>query len=282
MLYVNLYGGIGNQMFQYALVRSISVINKIDFRLDTSSFNNDILRKNSLLHFNIEENIFEDNKEIKHPNNKITEKLYYLFDKYGFPVNDFIKEKEEYVFCSDILNYKKGHLDGYWQSYKYFENIRVELLHDFKLKIGFNSDNKKIFNDIETSNSVSVHIRRGDYLKYNKYNTFGMEYYETAFELIDMKIENPKYFVFSDDISWAKDNLKLNNVVFVDVNSGDEGYNDLILMSNCKHNIIANSSFSWWGAWLNNNLNKFVVTPKKWINGYENFNDLIPETWISL
>ena len=129
----------------------------------------------------------------------------------------------------------------------------------------------EILNEIENSNSISIHIRRGDYMSPENYNMYGCiatpTYYKKAIKVIEEKVENPTFFVFSNDMDWVKKNIQINSRVFyIDINSGNGSYKDMQLMSNCKHNIIANSSFSWWGAWLNENKNKIVIAPKKWIN----------------
>lgn len=146
-------------------------------------------------------------------------------------------------------------------------------------------ENKIISDEIRKTNSVSLHIRRGDYITSKITNKFHgtccLGYYKKAMKLINKKVKNPKYFVFSDDIYWVKKNLEIKNAFYVDDNVGDKSYIDMQLMSMCKHNIIANSSFSWWAAWLNNNPNKIVIAPKKWFNdpGMDT-TDLISEEWI--
>jgi len=140
---------------------------------------------------------------------------------------------------------------------------------------------------IKEKNSVSLHIRRGDYLTMQKaIDTIGvcpLDYYDKAIREITRKIKNPTFFIFSDDINWVKENLKTNSPTIFVSGGKLKDYEELILMSKCKHNIIANSSFSWWGAWLNNNPNKIVIAPKKWFKDTsKNTRDLIPESWLKL
>ena len=154
---------------------------------------------------------------------------------------------------------------------KYFEGIENDIKKDFRFKNQLDNKNLEILNEIENSNSISIHIRRGDYMSPENYNMYGCiatpTYYKKAIKVIEEKVENPTFFVFSNDMDWVKKNIQINSRVFyIDINSGNGSYKDMQLMSNCKHNIIANSSFSWWGAWLNENKNKIVIAPKKWIN----------------
>ena len=138
---------------------------------------------------------------------------------------------------------------------------------------------------ISQTNSVSLHIRRGDYVSNQKTNqthgTCDLDYYQRCITEIEKEVENPYFFVFSDEIEWVKENLKINHPAeYVDQNTGDKSYEDMRLMSQCKHNVIANSSFSWWGAWLNSYPDKIVFAPKRWFaSDKHNTKDLIPEGW---
>lgn len=140
--------------------------------------------------------------------------------------------------------------------------------------------------EIKNSNSVSLHIRRGDYVALSKskkgHALCPISYYKKAIENIAQKIHNPRFFIFSDDIQWVKENLAIKyNAEYIDFNR-DYPERDIILMKHCKHNIIANSSFSWWGAWLNENPNKIVIAPKRWMNNLESSDDLIEPNWIKI
>ena len=147
--------------------------------------------------------------------------------------------------------------------------------------------NKEVLEKIKSTEAVAVHFRRGDYTKKrvaDKYGSCSVEYYKNAVEYIAEKYPNPEIFFFSDDIEWVKENLKFPyNCSYVANNTGDKSFEDLRLMSCCKHNVIANSSFSWWGAWLNNNKDKIVVAPKKWLQD-SSFaqDDIVPKAWIRL
>ena len=201
--------------------------------------------------------------------------------------NSFVVEPH-YLYWPG-LNEVKGsaYLLGYWQSEKYFADYSDEIREDFTFKSPLSERNSDLANQISSVNSVSVHVRRGDYVTNAKNAFIGvcpLSYYEQATELIKSRVESPVFFVFSDDMDWVKSNLKLDvKTVMVNHNSGSESYNDMRLMSMSKHHIIANSSFSWWGAWLNPNPEKIVIAPKKWFrNGEFDTSDLIPSNWIRI
>ena len=175
-----------------------------------------------------------------------------------------------------------SYYDGYWQCYEYIDDVKDVLLNEIKIPTDFYSKHNDILNEFNTSNSVAIHIRRDDYIniKANEelFEVCDMNYYEQAMQIIEKKINAPKYLIFTQDKDWAKENFKGKNFEFVEENSAIE---DMLLMSMCKHNIIANSTFSWWSAWLNQNPDKIVVAPKKWYKGKRNLTtkSLIPENW---
>lgn len=174
-------------------------------------------------------------------------------------------------------------LDGYWQSEKYFASCVNQVRQAFKFP-SLDKGNQLIAQQIEQVNSVSVHVRRGDYVNNPLHGDIcTLDYYKRAIGIINSKIANPQFYVFSDDVAWCKDNLSLPNAVYVDGNQGKNSYKDMQLISLCKCNIIANSSFSWWGAWLNINSNKVVIAPRKWFNDTRfNVSDLLPNEWIKI
>jgi hypothetical protein len=288
MIYTSIYGGLGNQMFQYATAKSISVARNVDFKIDTCKMNNsNFITRNFLLNkFNISAQMAQIDEVFEFHNNKYFDFVLRKLYQKNIKLTNKIFEKKYFHFDKDLLSNQKGYLDGYWQSFKYFENIRDILLKEFTLVQELNFENKLILNQINESNSVSIHIRRGDYVKDKKnekiYAVFGMEYYEDAIFYLIKTIQNPSFFVFSDDLEWASKNLDLKNATFVDVNATQNPANDLILMSCCKHNIIANSTFSWWSAWLNKNAQKVVIAPKRWMSTIDNLDDLYPQNWIRL
>jgi hypothetical protein len=187
-----------------------------------------------------------------------------------------------------FISYPKNtYLEGFWQSEKYFKSISTILKAEFTLKASLSSENVKWMNEISNCESVSIHVRRGDYISntgQQSHHICEKAYYENALGLILKKHKDVQVFLFSDDLDWCKKNLILNVPTFyVDSNQKQNFHVDLILMSHCKHNIIANSSYSWWAAWLNQNTEKVVIAPKKWFaNAALNNKDLLPTEWITL
>lgn len=285
MIIVKLKGGLGNQMFQYSLARSVSEEKKLLFKIDIRWFDNQRLRSYGLDKFNIIDNIAseEDIKKII-PINRF---FLYFFKKRELLINwnkrRFI-EQLEWSYNPEIMNTGDNvYFDGYWQSEKYFKNISEIIINEFSLKNDFQINSKDYLNIINGSNSVSIHVRRGDYLTTPNILNLDLNYYKKAISIVNKKINNPKFFLFSDDLNWCKGVFKFlgSDVNFV---QGFDDFESLGLMKACKHNIIANSSFSWWGAWLNRNTEKIVIAPDKWgyyeRQGRKPKKDMIPEEWI--
>lgn len=291
MIIVRLKGGMGNQMFQYALGRALSIKNNteleldITFLLDRTPRANFTFRNYDLDLFNIKAKI-SSQVEISSFYRILTSKL-------GLFLNYFYKKfirldgvEKSFNFDENILNLKDGcYLDGYWQSYKYFEDISDIIREDFILK---NPPSLKIQNlkeVIEKENSLCIHVRRGDYVGNKNHEVVGREYYDGSVLKLRSLVRIDKIYVFSDDIKWCEENMKFDlPVMFVGVEySGikDEGH--LFLMQSCKYFIISNSSFSWWGAWLSNHKDKVVIVPKQWFPDISiNSDDLIPKEWIRI
>ena len=212
-------------------------------------------------------------------------KIYKLIYKIQFNV---IREPH-FHFYSIVLKAKDNvYIEGYWQSEKYFKDIEAVIRREFTVKNELQGKNKEVAQQILDTLSVAIHIRRGDYisnpLTAKLHNTCSLEYYQQAINIFVGKVKDPHFFIFSDDPAWLQKNMVLQYpITHVNHNKADKDCEDLRLMSMCKHNIIANSSFSWWGAWLNNNPDKIVVAPKKWFNDDSyNTKDLLPESWIKI
>lgn len=295
MIIVRLTGGLGNQMFQYAAGRRAAYVNKTELKLDTSWFKNPegAIKRDYLLDiFNIKE-IFATKQEIdklKGENQGLLVLFYKKILKLTKPYykRSYVVEKY-FHFDPNILKISGNtYLEGSWQSEKYFGDIKDIVQQEFTFKGEPDEENKKIINQIVNSNSVSIHIRRGDYAYDRKthecHGVCDVDYYSKAVLLISSKIDKPKFFIFSDNPKWAKKNLKLRypNII-VDHNFQKKDYEDLRLMSFCKQNIIANSTFSWWGAWLNRNPGKIIITPKEWFKDQKlDAKDLIPKAWLKI
>jgi hypothetical protein len=282
-------GGLGNQMFQVAAAYALAKYHNTDFKLDLSF----LLKNNKTTEIftarNYELNVFDYNFYIA------TEEEKALFVKKK--KNIFEKIKFKYLNCKLIEENQEGieffhnstkntYINGYWQNEDYFKEHKKDILKLFSFKeLPMNLHG--IRNEILNANSVSIHIRRGDYVTNSAASSFhglcSMEYYISAIKIMNSKVINPVFFIFSDDEDWVKENFIINQPYhFV---SKNKSIDDLHLMKLCKHNIIANSSFSWWGAWLNENIDKVVVAPSQWFVDQKKNNetkDLIPDAWIRL
>jgi hypothetical protein len=287
---VRITSGLGNQIFQYAFYRALKERN-LSTKMDISEF------KHRKHHNGYElEKIF--NIESDYANRKECDQLADVskdllsdirrkyFKRFLNCTGNYVSEGEiGYLFHKELLVSQNSYFHGFWQTEKYFADISLKLKTELTFKIPFDITNKNISEEITNLQSVSIHIRRGDYLKKRRIEITGsvcsIKYYNLAIDYIKLKINNPRFYVFSDDMEWVKANIKIENAYYVDNNIGKNSYKDMQLMSLCKHNIIANSSFSWWGAWLNSNPEKIVVAPSIWFRGV-NMPDIIPETWIKV
>jgi len=287
-------------MFQYAVGRQLAETNSTLLKLDLSGFEDYKLRQYGLHCFKIWEHIatIEEiaafkRKRISHIA-KLLSKIGSRWCGFSTATCDFyqdaitIKEKQ-FSFDPSVLDAKGNiYLEGYWQSEKYFSVIRDILLREFDLKYEQNAKNRVIANHIQKTESVSLHIRRADYvhdpLTNHIHGICSFDYYKKAVDYITLKIPNCHFYIFSDDQSWVFENFKLDYpVTMVCHNDATTSYEDLRLMSLCRYNIIANSSFSWWGAWLNTNPDKIVLAPERWFSDSTlNAKDLIPESWIKV
>lgn len=277
MKVVRVVGGLGNQMFQYAFYLSLKKKHK-NVKLDISAFKNYKLHKFQL------EKIFGIDKS--NYTSKLTGLIFKVLQKF----KKYSIVKEDTLFHSEVLDIEgTKYYSGYWNSENYFKDIFDEVRQAFRFNFILNDENEFISKMIKNSNSVSIHVRRGDYLDTEvNQKIYGgictLNYYQSAIEIIQRNVENPFFFVFSNDIEWCKINFKIQNVNFIDWNSEDENYIDMYLMSICKYNIIANSSFGWWAAWLNQNKGKIVITPSRFFNDCieSDMKTLIPHDWIKV
>ena len=289
MIIVRLMGGLGNQMFQYALARHLSMTNNCELKLDIAYFSKKHRRPYGLGHFNIIEN-FASKKELflfKNINN-LSKKPWSYIGKLLEIKPGYIEEKI-FGFNQSILELSGDiYLDGYWQSERFFLPIKNALLGEFSLKNNPSNEFLKLEELAKTTDSVAVHVRRGDYVSNERiFNVHGVcppDYFRTAISEVMNRVANPQFFIFSDEIKWVKANLDLPSTsVFVSGNRSIKDHEELALMSKCRHNIISNSSFSWWGAWLNKNAEKIVIAPKKWFSDTTlDSKDIIPEQWMKI
>ena len=295
MIVVNIIGGLGNQMFQFAFGFAVAKENNTEIKLDLNGFSEYDLRDYELDLFNIEKNLELQSKydfiykklngNCSNIFSRIIRKiLRYILGHTKF----YYQEKEAFVFDNNVFKISVDtYFYGYWQNEKYFNKYRKELVDIFSLK-NIHTKTLEYKKKIFKCESVSLHIRRGDYLTDNLTNRVhgicDIKYYKNAvIEFIKNK-KHVHFFIFSDDLDWAKSNLDfIENKTFVNLGLDIPDHEEMHLMSQCKHNIIANSSFSWWGAWLNQNEDKKVIAPKKWLKiSSLNAHNIIPESWVRL
>lgn len=286
MIIVRLKGGLGNQLFQYSVAKQLSVKHNIPLKLDLSFLEleadaSDYTKR----HFELDK--FKINAEISTPEE--VERLMQKGRRNLFKKTQ-IRERRFGLFKVNLKIRNDCYLNGYWQSEKYFKDIKELIREEFIFKEMLDG---KYFIDLQyqitLSNSVSVHFRRGDYVSSKKVNQLfevcSIDYYQRAVKLISERIAMPKLFVFSDDISWVKSHFHTQFPMFFVDTSDPLLHSDFRLMSMCKHHIIANSTYSWWAAWLNPNKEKIVVAPRKWYKNKRKQRqaaDLVPKEWIKI
>ena len=264
MIYCNLKGGLGNILFQIAATKSLSLDKNVDCSFPNLNelldyLNNDNFYNPSINHCD-EYKLFLNHINIVSSNVEIP--IYY----FPFEYKEFDLPHDEF------------YIDGFFQSEKYFTHNRDKILDYFKptdFILNLIHEKYGLFLDKITT---SVHVRRGDYIKHpNHHPVQTIEYYMESIN--ELKNETDLFLIFSDDIEWCKNNIILDNCVYIE---DEKDYIELFLMSKCNNNIISNSSFSWWGAWLNKNKDKIVIGPKKWFGSdiKHNTGDILPETWI--
>lgn len=268
-------------MFQYAFGRYISTLLRTSLFLDKGSY----LSGSTNRLFDLD--IFPLFSKVKIGDlNDISLsefQEYILISEKGYKYDEKLAEK---LILQDSKMNEAIILDGYWQSYKYFLPINTIISSDFFIRPHFNEKFARLLQKINSTNSVMVNVRRGDYLeKINYHGVVETDYLLEAMNLLASKIVSPFFYIFSDDIPWCINNIRgKENIFFVDEKYYDSKFKSyFILMKSCKHFIIANSTFCWWAAWLASNPYKIVIAPKKWFAiEHLSSEDLIPEEWIRL
>lgn len=289
MIIVKLMGGLGNQMFQYAAARRLSYVSRVPLKLDLGWFRTaspgTTPRQYALHPFNIVEQFASDEEVRRFASG--CRPLWALFSRFMPVRGRYLKEKHYHFDPLMLAPRQDGYLDGYWQSERYFSDVRDIICSDFKVReqaLGMNRSLAELLLDPEVC-GVSLHVRRGDYISCpsasRMHGSCAPEYYARAVEMIAGKTRRPHFFIFSDEPQWVSDNFPLEHpCTIVQHNDTDHAHEDLRLMSLCKHHIIANSSFSWWGAWLCQNPDKIVVAPRTWFAGASHdTRDVVPASW---
>ncbi len=272
MITVKLSGGLGNQMFQYALGRCLAEKNKTQLRLDISGLLHRLPKKNFTYRdfvldgfkVNYTLNFFSRVARFTGLHNLLFIVSYGYFCFHN-KIRPAIVEKGEFEFNQEILSLKDGvYLDGYWQNEKYFAEVAEIIRDEFTLSEKLDIEEADWLKSIQENNSVALHVRRGDYVNLHLDGICNLEYYCSAMNKMREKTSNPHFFIFSDDPKWAAENFKDQDMNIVSSEEYRSPCVDMYLMSQCKHQIIANSSYSWWAAWLNQNREKIVISPGKW------------------
>lgn len=291
---MRLTGGLGNQLFQYATGRYLALVNHCPLYLDKAIFQTYALHRYSLQPYRLQATVLDDRIGIRYArilpekslSTQIRGRLDHLFFFWQF-MPMFLEKSM--AFDPAVLQVKPPHyLSGYWQSPHYFESVRERLLDELTVQEPATGLNLEIAQRMSSSDAISLHVRRGDYVTdINANRTHGTcspAYYQKSLEHLLPQCSQPQVFVFSDDIAWAREHIRLPvPTTYLDHNGPDKNYEDLRLMSLCKHNITANSSFSWWGAWLGRHQDKIVCCPSNWFaDPTRSSSDLVPDSWVKL
>lgn len=277
MRLIKMTGGLGNQMFIYAMYLKMKTIFP-DVRIDLSD----------MVHYQVHYG-YEMNKVFHLPRTE-------------FCINRSLKKIIEFLLFKTILERKQGgslvpytrkyhwpwiYFKGFYQYEKYFDGIEKEVREAFVFDIRRASRRSlRAMQEIKTDpHAVSIHVRRGDYLLEKHWKALGCicqsSYYLNALAELEKRVKHPHYYVFSEDLNWVRRNLPLTKAEFIDWNKGEDSWQDMMLMSHCRHHIICNSTFSWWGAWLNPRENKTVIMPERWFQHCDTPN-IYPAGWIKV
>jgi len=281
-------GGLGNQLFQYATARSLADRLGFELMLDLRGLAENADRPYQLDYYQVRASIADDSllKQLPHwrssrsgrLKSRFSQRFPWLYSYPNFWPNSFAFDPRFEHIARSVF------LVGYWQSEKYFFWNRERLLRDITLLQPLALDSPQI-KQMHATSSVALHIRRGDYVSNPAaaamHGVCDLRYYESAVALLQQSLKDAEVFVFSDDLQWARDHLKFGlSTHFVESAGADSGIQDLALMSHCKHHVIANSSFSWWGAWLSVNPEQQVIAPRRWFqDAGVDTSDVIPARW---
>ncbi len=292
MIVVKLQGGLGNQMFQYACAKMLATkygvpLNlDLEFLLDRTPRENFVFRNYDLDIFTVRPSIISEedkNKLLQKPSNFI-QRLTKI--KY----NTFVEK--QFNFDEAVMTIGPNtYLDGYFQSEKYFVHIKDEIKKEFTFKQEFSELENSLYNEIKSKNAICVNFRRADYINLqasaDMHGVVEMDFYRNSIQQLASKVDNPTFYVFSDDISWCQQNFSIDYpCTFVDYRfKGEKFASYFQLMIACKHFIIPNSTFAWWAAWLSETTETIVITPRKWFANQAmqaQATDIIPERWIKM
>lgn len=286
MVIVKVWGGLGNQLFQYAFGKYLAAKLNTQVKYDVQvqpGIKNYTPRDFSLTAFNtatplassaeVKQFKYRGNTNIERLQRKLAQKFPFLFKRYY--VEPIIPQFENTFEAKDNCYY-----DGYWQSYRFLTINNEALQKELTPKQPLREEVKKIIQQIELSDAAGIHVRRGDYLELKHMNICQLPYYKNAVEYLESNVPGIKFYIFTDDADWCRQHFTGPQYTVV---TGNEPYEDLLLLSACKHAIIANSSFSWWAAWLNSNADKKIIAPNRWHNrDEESYKDIVPHEWVKI
>ncbi len=292
MFYIKLQGGLGNQLFQYAFGLAASRETGLTFALDISRFGKEGA-KYTPRHYQL------DNFNVTAPVLPLpeSEKFHTLAPRLVRKIKDRLNRQNDHIFNANKLQVKDGqYIEGLWQSDKYFKKHADEIREEFSLKKPYGIEAQAIADQIQKLNSegietILVHVRRGDFVtnqaSLSLLGILDNEYFSLGIDTIAAKLGSnaPKHiFVATEDPEWVKQNIKFKYDVTVISRPGIQDFEEITLMSLCKHFVISNSTFSWWSAWLSNNPKKMIVAPKIWMRGKPEVetHDLVPAEWIRI
>lgn len=290
---VILFNGLGNQMSQYAFYlekKKISKNTRFIFSKKSEKIHNgfELNRVFGIeYHYTaVDRILYSLFKMLSYKKYRIVSAPFIcLFNLFGIKI---IYENDNYNFNNDYLVPSKGikFYVGGWHSEKYFLEIKQKILETFQFKferVGF--DNLELMQQLQNTTSISVHIRRGDFMDKNNYNKFGavctLNYFLVAIEKMKTLVKKPHFYFFTNDNEWVGNNFSNQSFTVVNINTGENSWKDMYLISNCTHHITSNGSFSWWSAYLDKNKDKIVIVPKNFMVD-KHFEDIYPQGWIQL
>lgn len=292
MIICRMLGGLGNQMFQYAAARSLSLSRGTELRCDIADYRRQTMHQGFEL-----ARVFKGSFTLAEET-QVKQLLGWRRHPFLFrwamhrALSPFNRSQ---VVVEPHSGYWTGwngvprhcYLSGYWQSERYFDAHAEAVRADFSFAAELEARNAELAGLIRGCQSVAVHVRRGDYVSnptaQATHGTCSPGYYRRAIEHMVERVSSAQFFVFSDDMDWARSHLVSDRPMhFINHNRGKESFNDMRLMSLCQHHIVANSSFSWWGAWLAGHSTQLVVAPRRWFASTQNDADLVPARWVRL
>ena len=285
MIIVRMVGGVGNQLFCYAYAKSLQQ-KGYDVKIDISTFKFNKIDSYEFDKYNIDIPISTQEENERLFNNSLLSKI---LKRFGIDISNKVREKS-LLFDESLLRINdNSYVDGYFQNEKYFYDIRDIILEQISINRPLSNFTKSIQKKINSlNNTCSIHVRRGDMandINVKIHGVCSVEYYNNAIEYLKNKLGEVNYFIFSDDFEWCRSNLKIDNAIFVESDEHRIAHEDIYLMSLCDHNIIANSTFSWWGAWLNDNVSQISIAPMEWFKDkkyQKQSQDIVPNGWIKI